>query len=138
MPPDDRGLVHENDVKALAGMRALVDRVYGTSLIPTSANAAAASSLAGRGAAFVLDADLDTYWAPAAGARAGSVTVDLGGPVRFDRVRLQEYIALGQRVSLFEIEAFVDDAWVRIARPAPPSAMRALSPRPSRPRHACG
>ena len=27
VPPDDRGLIHDNDVKALAGMRALVDRI---------------------------------------------------------------------------------------------------------------
>jgi alpha-L-fucosidase len=115
VPPDDRGLVHENDVKALAGMRALVDRVFGTSLIPSSAKATASASLADRGAAAVLDADLDSYWAPGMGVSTGTIAVDLGGPVRFDRVRLQEYITLGQRVSLFEIEAFVDNAWTRIA-----------------------
>ena len=41
VPPDDRGLIHDNDVKALDGMRALVDRVYGTSLLPAAAKATA-------------------------------------------------------------------------------------------------
>ena len=41
--------------------------------------------------------------------------MDMGAPVTFDRVRLQEYVALGQRVSLFEIEAFAGGAWTRIA-----------------------
>lgn len=115
VPPDDRGLIHDADVKALVGMRSMVDRVYGTSLIPAAAAATADSALERHGAETVLDADLDSYWAPAAGARTGSLTVDLGGPVNFDRIRLQEYVALGQRVSLFEIEAFIDNAWTRIA-----------------------
>jgi alpha-L-fucosidase len=115
VPPDDRGLIHENDVKALTGMRALVDRVYGSSLLPATAKASAASSLAGHEAAAVLDTDLDTWWAPAAGAKTGALEVDAGSPVTFDRVRLQEYVALGQRVSLFEIEAMVDGRWQRIA-----------------------
>ena len=119
VPPDDRGLIHENDVKALTGMRALVDRVYGTSLVPAGATATASSTLGGETdgfrAARVLDADLDSWWAPAGEARTGSLTVALGAPVAFDRVRLQEYVALGQRVSLFEIEAEVDGRWQRIA-----------------------
>ena len=119
VPPDDRGLIHENDVKALTGMRALVDRVYGASLVPAGATATASSTLGGETdgfrAARVLDADLDSWWAPAGEARTGSLTVALGAPVAFDRVRLQEYVALGQRVSLFEIEAEVDGRWQRIA-----------------------
>jgi len=115
VPPDDRGLIHENDVTSLTGMRALIDRVYGTSLVPVAAKATALSSMPAHDAAAVLDTDLDTWWAPAGDVRTGTLSVDMGAPVRFDRVRLQEYIALGQRVSLFEIEAYVDGAWTRIA-----------------------
>jgi alpha-L-fucosidase len=113
VPPDDRGLVHENDVKALAGMRALVDAVYGTSLVPAGAKATASSSRASHGPAALLDTDLDSYWAPS--VKQASATVDLGAPVTFDRVRLQEYLANGQRVALFEIEAYANGAWTRIA-----------------------
>ena len=41
VPPDDRGLIHDNDVKALTGMRALVDRIYGASLLPAASKATA-------------------------------------------------------------------------------------------------
>jgi alpha-L-fucosidase len=115
VPPDDRGLIHDNDVKALTGLRAMIDRVYGVSLIPAAARASAGSSLARHEASLVLDGDLDTWWAPAAGAKTGALTVDLAAPVTFDRVRLQEYFTLGQRVSLFDIEALVDGTWTRIA-----------------------
>ena len=115
VPPDERGLIHESDVKALAGMRALVDKVYGTSLLPAASTSSANTSAAGHAAAAVLDTDLETWWAPSGTAHAGSLTVDAGGPVTFDRVRLQEYVARGQRVSLFEIEAFTEQGWRRIA-----------------------
>ena len=115
VPPDERGLIHENDVKALAGMRALVDRVYGTSLLPAAAKTSASTSAAGHSASAALDADLETWWAPSGSAHQGSLTVDAGRPVTFDRVRLQEYVAGGQRVSLFEIEAFTEQGWRRIA-----------------------
>lgn len=118
VPPNDRGLIHENDVKALAGMRMLVDRIYGTSLVPAGAKATASSTRAddrGFRAELVLDANLDSYWAPADDAKTGSLTVDLGAPVTFDRIRLQEYIALGQRVSLFEIEVDTNGRWTRLA-----------------------
>jgi alpha-L-fucosidase len=118
VPPDERGLVHENDVKALAGMRALVDRIYGRSLVPGGARATASSTRAaerGFSADLVLDTDLDSFWSPADQATSGSIVVDLGAPVMFDRVRLQEYVARGQRVSLFEIEVDVNGRWTRLA-----------------------
>ena len=119
VPPDDRGLVHENDVKALTGMRALVDRVYGVSLVPAGAKVTASSTREADSRAFrpdlVLDADLDSFWGPAGDAKTGSVTVDLGVPVTFDRVRLQEFVGRGQRVSLFEIEFDRGGRWQRLA-----------------------
>ncbi|HTV01003.1 MAG TPA: alpha-L-fucosidase, partial [Luteitalea sp.] len=73
VPPDDRGLIHESDVKVLAGMRALIDRVYGTSLVPAGAKVTASSIYAPDERGFrpelVLDTDLDTHWAPAAGSK---------------------------------------------------------------------
>lgn len=115
VPPDDRGLIHDNDVAALAGMHALVDRVYGTSLVPSGAVATARTAAPGHDARAVLDVDLDSSWSPAGQARTGSVEIDLGGAIRFDRIRLQEDVSGGQRVSLFEVEAFAAGAWTRVA-----------------------
>jgi alpha-L-fucosidase len=119
VPPDDRGLVHENDVNALTGMRALVDRSYGSSLVPAGAKVTASSTRDEDSRAFrpelVLDTDLDSFWVPSGDAKTGSFTVDLGAPVQFDRVRLQEFVGRGQRVSLFEIEVDRDGRWQRLA-----------------------
>ena len=88
--------------------------------MPAGATTTASSTLGGEElggfrAANVLDTNLETWWAPADQALTGSLTIALGAPVTFDRVRLQEYVALGQRVSLFEIEAELDGRWQRIA-----------------------
>lgn len=116
VPPDTRGLIHERDVEALAGLRSLVDRIYGASLLQRGS---AESNVALRGARFeatrVLDTDPDTYWAAPDDALKGSIIVSSQAPVTFDRVLLQEYVPLGQRVSLFEIEAETPDGWQRIA-----------------------
>jgi alpha-L-fucosidase len=65
-------------------------------------------------AARVLDEDLATYWAAPDASSNASLTLTLPRPTTFDRVVLQEPIELGQRVSLFEIEAATASGWQRI------------------------
>lgn len=46
----------------------------------------------------------DTCWAPADGAKEGTVIVDLGSEKTFDTIKIEEYIQKGQRISEFTIE----------------------------------
>lgn len=114
VPPDDRGLIRDQDVKALAGLRDLVDRTYGAHVHAGATASADVSRGAGFEAARVLDADPDTYWAAPDPVTKASVTLTLPRDVTFDRVVLQEPIRLGQRVALFEIEAATTSGWQRI------------------------
>jgi alpha-L-fucosidase len=113
VPPDTRGRIAEADVRALAGVRAAIERTYGVNLA-RGARLDSDGPRAGAEPARALDGDLDTYWAPAEGA-APALTLTLPAPARFDRVVVQEAIALGQRVALFEVEAWVAGRWARIA-----------------------
>ncbi|MEZ0327095.1 MAG: alpha-L-fucosidase [Fimbriimonas sp.] len=88
VPPDRRGLWHENDVMALLGWKKLLDEVYGKPL-----NVAAAFS------------------GPADPGDSALVNVTLSKPRIFDRVELREPIGLGQRIAGFRIEALVDEKW---------------------------
>ena len=57
---------------------------------------------------------LDSYWAPSA-ALPATLTLELARATTFDRVVLQEAIALGQRVGAFIVEADTTEGWQRIA-----------------------
>jgi alpha-L-fucosidase len=61
-----------------------------------------------------LDSDADTFWAAPESARHARLTLALPGMVTFNRVVLQEPIALGQRVGAFEVEAMTAGQWTRI------------------------
>jgi len=115
VPPDRRGLLHENDVARLRDLRTALDETFKTNL--AAGKAAKASSAAGDHAADkAVDGNGATYWTPADGATTGWLEVDLGGPVTFDRAMVQEMIATGQRVEQFALEAWDGQAWKEITK----------------------
>lgn len=115
--PDRRGLLPEPDVKVLRDVWAIVTETFKTNL--AQGKPATASNMRGDDAAFgpacAVDGDPGTYWATNDDVREATLTVDLGGPVTFDRTMIQEHIALGQRVEAYKVEAEVDGAWKAIA-----------------------
>lgn len=117
VPPDQRGLIHENDIKALQGWRKMLDQEFKTNLAAKAK--ATADSHRGNAKAYaaanVTDGNKDTYWATDDGVTTGSVEIDLGQvqPVKY--VLLQEYIKLGQRVQAFGVEVWQDNAWQQVA-----------------------
>ncbi len=113
VPPDTRGRIADADARALAGMRAGLDRAYGANLAQ-GATAAAESNPAGDPPRAV-DGDNATYWTAPAGVPTPRLTVTLGAPATVERVVLQEPIALGQRIAAFEVEADVGGTWRRVA-----------------------
>jgi alpha-L-fucosidase len=63
----------------------------------------------------VISGDSKSYWATDDKVTTGSIEIELNGAKQFDQVMLQEYIALGQRVESWNLEAQVDDRWTQIA-----------------------
>lgn len=117
IPPDRRGLFHENDVKALYEWNALLQKEFGNNL----AKNASVTASAHRGddptyaAEKVLDGKPETYWTTDDETTTGSLEIDLGTTQNIKYVLLQEYIQLGQRVKSFTVEAWEDGAWHEIA-----------------------
>jgi alpha-L-fucosidase len=62
----------------------------------------------------LTDGKWDTYWATPDGVNTGSVTFTFKKPTKVNRLLLQEYILLGQRVKAFTAEALVDGKWQMI------------------------
>jgi alpha-L-fucosidase len=117
VPPDRRGLIHENDIQALKGWRNMIDEEFKINLAAKAK--AQADSHRGNAnkyaASNVTDGDKETYWATDDQVTTGSLEIDLGKvqPVKY--VLLQEYIKLGQRVKSFTVDAWQDNAWKPVA-----------------------
>jgi alpha-L-fucosidase len=113
VPPDRQGLIASPDLSALAGFRTALDAAYGADLA-AGATITASSSRSDAPVTAVLDASLDTYWSPDA-TGPSTLTLQFPSAVTFDRVVLQEAIALGQHVSSFYVEARTSEGWQRVA-----------------------
>jgi alpha-L-fucosidase len=117
VPPDRRGLIHENDIQSLRGFREILDREFKTNLA-AGASATASSTRGGSStynALRVTDANKETYWATDDDLTAGSLEIDLGGMKTVKYIVLQEYIKLGQRIKAFDIEVFTGGRWEKIS-----------------------
>jgi alpha-L-fucosidase len=116
VPPDRRGLIADVDAQRLRDFRAARDAAFRVDLARTAK--ATATGLRGGSETFsagrVNDGRPDTYWATDDGVTTGSVELALAKPERVERVVLQEYIALGQRVEAWTVEAEVDGAWTQV------------------------
>ena len=62
----------------------------------------------------VLDNDWDTYWATEDDYNFGTISFTFDKPVKMNRVVLQEYIPLGQRVKDFYMEGELNGKWFKI------------------------
>jgi alpha-L-fucosidase len=117
VPPDRRGLFHENDLKALQGFRSLIDQEFKTNIAKGAS--VSVSSFRDKTAMFngsmLLDDDRDTYWATDDNETSGSIVLDLKATQTIKYVILNEYLKLGQRVKAFNIEVKKDNEWVKVA-----------------------
>ena len=62
----------------------------------------------------VIDDDWDTYWATDDDYNFGTISFSFDKPVKMNRVVLQEYIPLGQRVKDFYMEGELNGKWFKI------------------------
>ncbi len=118
VPPDRRGLIHENDVAALKSFRELLNNEFKVNVALNAKTEA--SSFRGNSKKFspskLTDANRETYWATDDGVKTGSVEIDFGNKKAIHYIVLQEYISLGQRVKSFNIEIWKSNRWVSVAQ----------------------
>lgn len=117
IPPDRRGLFHENDVARLNQIGGVLAATFSENL---ATNATMTVEVSGGGAvgeiASVLDEDADTFWTTTDRVTSATIVVELPDPVRANCLTLQEHIASGQRIEAFELDAFEDGEWRLVDR----------------------
>ena len=108
VPVDRRGLIHQNDSLRLMEFKKLIDESYKTNL--ALKKGVSASQVRGGSKVFAAsnlsDGDFNTYWTTNDETKTGSFVIDLGSPAEMNRIVLQEYIPLGQRVASFSVEVW--------------------------------
>lgn len=110
VPPDRRGRIHPTDSTRLMEFRKAVNESFANDLIKGAA--ITASNIRGNSSKFseanLLDDNYDTYWTTEDNDLTPSLEIDLKQKQNFNRLLLQEYIPLGQRVSSFEVKYWDD------------------------------
>ena len=113
IPPDRRGLLHENDVKSLQLFKKAIDGIFATNYL-TGAKITADSDLGKQKAEFCIDNDNKTWWAAATDRSDATIDLSLNGLQTFNVLMLQENIKVGQRIESFILEGWVNGAWQKL------------------------
>jgi len=113
VPPDRRGLIHQNDSARLMELRRIIDETFADNLAKgakfTASHTRGQSSKFG--AKKLNDGKFDTYWTTDDNQLTASIEIDLGKAQSFNRLMLQEYFPLGQRVKAFSVEYCDGGTW---------------------------
>lgn len=113
-PVDRRGLIHPVDSANAVRFHEMIQQQLKTNLVagmtPKVSNE--------RGGDFVVSAltddNFDTYWATEDGVTTADIEFSFDTPTRMNRMMLQEYIPLGQRVKAFVVEYLDKDTWLPV------------------------
>lgn len=108
IPPDKRGLINDNDVKSLKGLKNVIDKTFNKDLsqnskvkVNNSLELFSKTNLFSNG----------KYWICNDGNKSCSLEFILPETVSFDVVMLQEEIRVGQRIEKFHLEYYTGNEW---------------------------
>jgi alpha-L-fucosidase len=110
IPPDRRGRIADADATRLREFGAFIEGLNAVDFVK-DARASASSHQAARDERFLMDGSLDTFWSPAPDAASSQIEFDLGQPRTFNVARIQENIALGERVQSYRVEVQENGQW---------------------------
>ena len=118
LPPDKRGLIHENDVQRLGEFRKALDAIFRENLA-AGAKATASNVRAGDptfAADKITDGDANTYWTTDDWTTSATIEFDLGKTCTFNIAELAEHIRIGQRIAEFVLDVPDGAGWKEFAR----------------------
>lgn len=115
IPPDRRGLIHENDSSVLKELGRLVRKAFENNLA-YDARAAASETLDEKHyVSNILDCNSGTYWRPKNGTETAQIEIELSSKQTVDTIVIMENIETsGQHIEAFVLEAQFEGAWKQI------------------------
>ncbi|MDR0733452.1 MAG: alpha-L-fucosidase [Dysgonamonadaceae bacterium] len=110
VPPDQRGLLHENDVQNLLKFAEIRNKTFAENLL-TGTMATCGNGINMQG---LTDGDYNTFWTTADRDTTSVINFTFENEIMFDLLLLQENIRIGQRIEQFKFEYFMGDEWKEI------------------------
>ncbi len=118
VPPDRRGLIHEQDSESLRGFGKLIHQIFSQNLAK-QAGSVVASNVRANDTAFspklVLDDSTHTYWSTDDDVTTAEVVFHFPRAVTFNLARIGENTQLGQRIEGCTVDAWIDGGWQSLA-----------------------
>lgn len=119
VPPGPDGKLAAEDVTRLVEFRTAREDLLGSTLFDEGTTIVASATRGDVDGPFrgenLLDGDINTYWTMDDGQTTGSLELDLGGPRRVTGLITKEYIALGQRIGSYSVDALVNGSYTTVA-----------------------
>ncbi|NIG53521.1 alpha-L-fucosidase [Chitinophaga sp. Cy-1792] len=118
VPVDRDGVIHKNDSTRLMELRRVLDETFKDNLAKKATITATAvrQNNAAVKVAHLNDGNSKTYWSTPDNVTDAAFTLTFKAPVTFNRLVLQEFLPLGQRVKAFTVEAMENGQFREIAR----------------------
>lgn len=115
IPPDKRGLIHENDIKSLNGMKYILDETFKENFVINS-QTKATNELSGNESKFIVDNNPESYWTTNNDVSTASVEIKFTRGRSFNTMMLQENILKGQRIEKFRVDYWDGQLWRTFAK----------------------
>ena len=113
-PVDREGLVHPVDSTHAVAFHEAIQKQLADNLLKGIVPEVSAERGGDFTASAMTDDSYDTYWATPDGVVAADAVFDMKKPTKVNRMMLQEYIPLGQRVKSFVVEYAKGDEWLPV------------------------
>lgn len=111
LPPDSRGLVHENDAASLLEFNAILEKALSVDFAKGASASADSVRDISCSADKIFADDENEFYAAEEGCTTPEIIINLDGEKEFNCFSLQEVIELGHRVTGYEVSALVDGKW---------------------------
>ncbi len=118
VPPNREGRIDDRDARRLMELRSALDRIFSKDFSRSRVNRAESvrgGAMDDFGPGMASDGRADTFWSPDDTVRSGWIEADLGRPVSFNVIRIEEPAAYGQRIRKYRVEIPDGAAWSTIA-----------------------
>ena len=113
LPVDNRGLIHENEVKNLKALADYLNTTFSYNY-SKGQKVKTSSTFKGYENKALIDDDKKTYWASGVNDQNPTIEIYLDNPALVNTFMIQEYLPMGQRVKSFYFEVFRGGNWEKV------------------------